>query len=244
MAGTAVLVVHGFTANPKTVGHIAGFLDRAGLPYEIPTLRGHGQTPEALVGVTWQDWLEDAQVAYERLEKTHGRVAVVGHSMGALVAGVLTARKPQTESLTLIAPALEFTNPLARFVPLLGTFFKFWKTDGSSVYDPALRAESEQALITYDRFAVKAFAELYKLAAIAPREFERVKCPAIVVHSRKDQVIPPCAGERAFAHLGSADKKMIWFEQSGHEMFWDMQRDELCQVVVDFVQSKSLVSSA
>lgn len=243
MAGTAVLVVHGFTANPKTVGHIAGFLERAGLPYEIPTLRGHGQTPEALVGVRWEDWLEDAQNAYERLEKAHGRVAVVGHSMGALVAGVLAARKPKTESLVLIAPALEFANPLARFVPLLGTFFKFWKTDGSSVYDPTLRAESERQLVTYDRFAVKAFAELYKLAALAPREFERVSCPAIVVHSRKDQVIPPAAGERAFAHLGSRDKKMIWFERSGHEMFWDMERDELCQLIVNFVQSKTPVSS-
>lgn len=243
MAATAVLVLHGFTAQPKTVDYIAGFLERAGLPFEIPTLRGHAQTPEALIGVRWQDWLEDAQAAFERLEKAHGRVAVVGHSMGGLVAGLLAARKPQTESLVLVAPALEFSNPTARFAPLLKHILKWADAGEPSMYDLNLRAEAEVRAVTYKRFPVAAFAELYALSGIAPREFARVTAPALVIHSRKDQVIPPSAGEKAFAYLGSHDKKLRWFEESGHEMFWDMQRDELSQAIVDFVQSKSPVSS-
>jgi carboxylesterase len=244
LAATAVLVLHGFTAQPKTVDHIAGFLEKASLPFEIPTLRGHAQTPEALIGVRWQDWLEDAQNAYERLEKAHGRVAVVGHSMGGLVAGLLAARKPQMESLVLVAPALEFSNPTARFAPLLKRVMKWSNAGEPSMYDPKLRAEAEAGMVTYKRFPVAAFAELYALAGLAPREFGRVTCPAIVIHSRKDQVIPPSAGEKAFAHLGSRDKKLTWFERSGHEMFWDMQRDQLSQTIVDFVKSKMPVSNA
>ena len=243
MAATAVLVLHGFTANPRTVDYIAGFLEKAGLPYEIPTLRGHGQTPEALIGVRWQDWLEDAQTAFERLEKSHGRVAVVGHSMGGLVAGLLAVRKPQTESLVLVAPALEFSNPTARFAPLLKRVMKWSNAGPPAMYDPTLRAQAEAGAVTYKRFPVAAFAELYALAGIAPREFPLVTSPALVIHSRKDQVIPPSAGEKAFAFLGSRDKKLTWLEESGHEMFWDMQRDELSRQIVSFVQSKMPVSS-
>ena len=241
MAATAVLVLHGFTAQPKTVDHIAGFLEKASLPFEIPTLRGHGQTPEALIGVRWQDWLEDAQSAYERLEKAHGRVAVVGHSMGGLVAGVLAARKPQTASVVMVAPAMEYSNPLAYMVPVLGVVIKYWSWGPSSVTDPVLRAQSEAEKITYPRFPISAFAEMLKLRQVAKRELSQVRVPAMVIQSRLDKSLPPSAAENSFARLGSSDKKLEWLDRGGHEVFWDVARDELCQTIVDFVQSKSPV---
>ena len=38
---TAVLVCHGFTAQPKTVDHIAGYLERAGFAYVAMDLLGY-----------------------------------------------------------------------------------------------------------------------------------------------------------------------------------------------------------
>jgi carboxylesterase len=243
LAGTAVLVVHGFTANPKTVGHIAGFLERAGLPYEIPTLRGHGTRMEDLETVRWQDWYADAEAAYDRLEKAHGSVAVVGHSMGALAGGVMAARKPKMAALVMVAPAMEYSNPLAYLVPMLGAVVKYWSWGPSSVTDPALRAQSEAEKITYPRFPVKAFGEMLKLRQVTMRDLPQVRVPAMVIQSRLDKSLPASSAEKSFALLGSADKKLAWVEQGGHEVFWDVARDEFCQVIVDFVQSKTPVSS-
>jgi carboxylesterase len=236
---TAVLVCHGFTAQPKTVDYIAGHLERAGFAYEIPTLRGHGTRYQDLNGVRAKDWIEDAMAAYERLERLHGRVAVVGHSMGGLVAGHVVAHHPQTPALVMIAPAFEFANPAVKVLPLLGRFVKYWAGGPSAVLDPALRRESDALQITYKRFPVKAFEELFKLGQPTLRELETIRCPALVIHSRKDQVILPSSAELAVKHLGSRDKRLKWFERSGHEMFWDMERDAVCETILKFLLEHS-----
>jgi carboxylesterase len=236
---TAVLVCHGFTAQPKTVDYIAGYLERAGFAYEIPVLRGHGTKFQDLVGVKAKDWIEDAMAAYERLEKAHGKVIVVGHSMGGLVAGNVVAHYPQTPALVMIAPAFEFANPAVKVLPLLGRFVKYWSGGPSAVIDPKLREESEAKQVVYKRFPVKAFEELFKLGKPTLLELEKIRCPALVIHSRKDQVILPGSAELAVKHLGSKDKRLKWFEQTGHEMFWDMERDALCETIVKFLLEHS-----
>ena len=236
---TAVLVCHGFTAQPKTVDHIAAFLERAGFQYEIPPLRGHGTRPEDLLGVRWQDWLEDAMAAYERLEAKTGRVLVVGHSMGALIAANVVVRYPEVPALVMVAPALEFANPAVKFLPLLGGVVKFWKASPPGIVDAQLRAQSLSDGVTYRRFPVRAFKELWDLAKLTPKELEKIRCPTLVVHSRVDEVIPASAAELAVRSLGSQDKRLKWFERSSHEMFWDLERDDLCDAIVKFLLEHS-----
>ena len=234
-----MLVCHGFTAQPKTVDYIGGFLERAGFTYEIPVLRGHGTRPEDLIGVRWQDWLEDAMAAYERLEAKTGRVLVVGHSMGALVAANVVVRYPNVPALVLVAPALQFVNPAVKFLPMLGGVVKFWNGGPPGIVDPKLKAESIAQGVTYKRFPVKAFKELFDLAALTPKELEKVRCPTLVIHSKVDEVIPPSASELAVRSLGAQDKRLKWFERSSHEMFWDLERDELCETIVKFLLEHS-----
>ena len=71
---TAVLMLHGFTAQPKTVDFIERYFQREGYEYEIPVLRGHATKREDLIGVRWQDWVEDALSAYSRLKAKKGKV--------------------------------------------------------------------------------------------------------------------------------------------------------------------------
>jgi carboxylesterase len=240
---TAVLVCHGFTAQPKTVDYLASFLQRAGFAFEIPVLRGHGSRPEDLVGVRWQDWLEDAMAAYERLEAKADRVLVVGHSMGALIAANVVVRYPEVPALVMVAPALQFVNPAVKFLPLLGGIVKFWNGGPSGIVDPALRAQSIAEAVTYKRFPVKAFKELWDLAQLTPKELEKIRCPTLVIHSRVDEVIPASAAELAVRSLGTQDRRLKWFERSSHEMFWDLERDELCETIVKFLLEHAFMRS-
>ncbi len=236
---TAVLMLHGFTAQPKTVDFIERYFQREGYEYEIPVLRGHATKREDLIGVRWQDWVEDAISAYARLKEKKGNVAVVGHSMGAVATIQLAAQKPDVAAVILVAPALKFSNPMAGIAPFLKSFVKWNPGSGSSVLDPALREESDRLAVTYKGFPTATFAELYAMAKLTIPKLELIKCPALVIHSLKDQVIPPTAAELALEKLGSVDKSIKWFQNSGHEMFWDMEREALCEAIVGFLNEKT-----
>jgi carboxylesterase len=236
---TAVLMLHGFTAQPKTVDFIERYFQREGYEYEIPVLRGHATKREDLIGVRWQDWVEDALAAYSRLKEKKGKVAVIGHSMGAVAAVQLAAQKPEVTAIVLVAPALKFANPMAGLSPYLKNIMKWNPGSGSSVIDPTLREESDRLAVTYKGFPTAAFVELYNMAKLTIPKLELIKCPALVIHSLKDQVIPPAAAELALEKLGSGDKNIKWFQNSGHEMFWDMEREAVCETIVGFLNEKT-----
>jgi carboxylesterase len=234
MQKLGVLVCHGFTAQPKTVGHIASFLEQAGLPYAIPTLRGHGTVWTDLRGVKWQDWVTDGLAAYSQLEQTCQHVAVVGHSMGGLVAAQIAAQKP-VSALVLVAPAFKFANPLAPLVGMLQGLIKDWKGDGSAILDPALRAQAEAENITYQQFPTAAFGELSSMAKLTPSVLPSITAPTLILHSLKDTVIPPAAADLALEKIGSQIKRIRWLQNCNHEVFWDAERDFICNEIVGFI---------
>ena len=50
------VLIHGISATPENIQPVAPFLEELGLPFSLPTLRGHGAaSPLALKGVAWQD---------------------------------------------------------------------------------------------------------------------------------------------------------------------------------------------
>ncbi|HEX2864047.1 MAG TPA: alpha/beta fold hydrolase [Deinococcales bacterium] len=232
----AVLVLHGFTANARTVEFLSDRLDREGLPRSTPVLRGHGTRWEDLRGVRGADWLEDAERAYAALKERHGRVVIVGHSVGGLVAGHLAAQHPEAPGLVLIAPAIRYVNPAVRFLPVMRPFLRSWPAGQPSVNDPELKVKI--AGVNYERFPITAFEECFKLSALAPEELGQVRCPALVIMPRHDQVIQPVSGEIALRSLGSAEKRLVWLERSNHEVFWDSERALASDLIVGFARSR------
>ncbi len=75
-----VLIIHGFTSSLDCVSGIEPPFKSLGLPTRVPVLRGHGaESPEALRGVTWHDWVADAEAALKDLLTEVDQVVVFGH---------------------------------------------------------------------------------------------------------------------------------------------------------------------
>jgi carboxylesterase len=88
LAPVGLLLLHGFSGSTATFAVLEPALVQAGFVVQVPLLRGHGRdSPQALAGVTWSDWLDDASTALAELRaRAGGSVIVLGHSMGALLA--------------------------------------------------------------------------------------------------------------------------------------------------------------
>src|SRR3954462_419499 len=100
--GPSVLFVHGIVVDAQVWAEWLPFFAARGLPAFAVSLRGHGASgvrPD-LGRVSMNDYVDDAAAVARYI----GRPAVVGHSMGGLLAQCL-AERGVVQSATLITPA-------------------------------------------------------------------------------------------------------------------------------------------
>jgi len=81
-----VVLVHGFTGTPYEVRYLGVELARDGFTVRAPLLPGHGTSIDDLDRTRWEDWAEAVERAVDALRVRCGRVAVVGQSLGGLLA--------------------------------------------------------------------------------------------------------------------------------------------------------------
>ncbi len=232
-APLGVLVLHGFTSDIHCVDPLVAPLDRAGLPYRFPVLRGHGTHYRDMVGTTARDWYEDAENALLDLAAEVSRVVVVGLSMGGLVALELAARhRDVVAGVVTVAAALRFQDPLAGLSPFLAKVVRFWPSP-NAYNDPELRRRENR---NYSKFATDAFASLYAYSREVPNLLSFVKAPILILHSKRDQVIAPRSANIIHEKVSSPDRTLVWFERSGHEMLLDCEREAVVGTIVEFIE--------
>ncbi len=232
-APLGVLVLHGFTSDIHCVDPLVAPLDRAGLPYRFPILRGHGTHYRDMVGTTARDWYEDAENALLDLAGEVSHVVVVGLSMGGLLALELAARhRALVAGVVTVAAALRFQDPLAGLAPVLSKVVRFWPSP-NAYNDPDLRRRENR---NYPKFATDAFASLYAYSREVPNLLSFVKAPILILQSKRDQVVAPRSATIIHEKVSSKDRSLVWFERSGHEMLLDCEREAVVQTIMEFIE--------
>jgi carboxylesterase len=239
-----VLIVHGFTSSLDCVNGLEPPIRALGLPTRMPVLRGHcAESPDALCGVTWPEWVADAEAALEDLLTEAERAIVFGHSMGGLVALTLVADHPEVvDSMAVAAAAIQLTSPLAPgrplhfLAPLVVRLLK--KVDMPPVYaDPVLA----QYDTNYAWAPADAVGSLMEFAEVTRRRLPEVRVPTLIMHSRKDTTIDPESAEIIYREISTPpdQKRIVWFEVTEHEMFRDCEREATIGTVVDYVRERA-----
>ncbi len=228
-----VLLLHGFTSSLDCVKKPAETLRAAGFEVATPLLRGHGTRWEDLRGVKAADWFEDGKKALEELSGKGKRpVAVVGLSMGGLVALDLAIHFPERVAVVLgAAPALEFSNPLSPFSRYLGRLVPAFPSPNAFT-DQELRRKFDT---NYKKFPTATFASLFAYSREVRGRLDKLTVPVHLIHSLKDQVVPPRATRHVMETARSERKSVSWYSRSGHELFLDCESDAVAAEVRDFL---------
>lgn len=230
-----ILLLHGFGDTPQTLGLLARHLHDSGLDVRAPLLPGHGTSVGQFLQSRRAEWLACAREELAQLRANHASVAVVGLSMGGALAVILAAEVPEITSLTLIAPYLDMPVK-ARIASA-----SYWIWDGAggarksssprSILDPEERAKN----LGYGVYSGRLLYELWRLAAQARQSLSRVTVPTLLIQSRADPRIAPAVAERAFAALGSEEKKLVWAEGGGHIITVDYGREKVFDEVKSWI---------
>lgn len=228
------LVLHGFTSNIHCVDPIEPYLKGRGIAYRFPILRGHGTVPHDMVGTTYDDWYEDAERALEELSEHAEKIMVMGLSMGGLVTLDLCARRPDlVDNIILVAPAIKFADPLSALSPMLAKMFKFW--DSPNAYnDDSCKAKNNR---NYPFFATESFASLYNASKNVEKRLGEVSKPVFMVQSKLDEVVSPKAARLIMRKVSSVDKKVVWFEETNHEMLLDLEAEKVVDTLSEHIEN-------
>jgi carboxylesterase len=210
----AVLLLHGLGGSAEDLEPLGASLAARGFVVRAPRLPGHGAGWRELAQQPRQAWRQAAEAALFSLRHGEGveRVALVGYSLGGLLALDLAARFP-VAALVLLAPALKpwsrlagllwALGPLARLVPL-----------------------GERA-----GFLVAAYQVLHLMREVGA-EGRGGEVPLLVVQGLRDRVVDPAAARKLAAREGA---RLLEVAQAGHDLLGEAQT-EVVGAVLAFLE--------
>ena len=239
-AGLSALLVHGLTGTPYEMRYLGERLAAQGIRVRGIRLAGHAAAPEELGQATQENWYESVLRGFEELRGYGDPIIVVGLSCGAVLAARLAEDQPDAVAgLVMLAPAffLPRSQTLAlRAISVLGAMTK-------TIY-----LHNQRSSDIHDRSAVLihptcrlmplcAPIELLKLSAIVRARLDRIRQPALIMHSINDHTCPAKKNvDYVMQHLGSARKRLVMLEESYHVITVDSDKDRIANEVLVFAE--------
>jgi len=206
-----VVLVHGYTGAPGEMRLLGEYLHQQGLTVLGVRLAGHGTTPQDLNKTKWQDWYKAVSDGVYRLQAGCDRVSIVGLSMGGLLTIKAAAELPVAKAAILAAP-IYVCDRRAPYLPLLRFF------------------------IRYHMMPVKPLSSLFELVDLCKKKYlQSIKIPCLVMQSKVEHTVKPASAQYIYDHLGTADKKLVWYHHSGHILTLDNERDDVFQKIYEFL---------
>jgi carboxylesterase len=217
-----------------------------GFAVRAPRLRGHGTDVADLAATRWTDWYASAEAELAAFPSDVSRIAVVGLSMGGLLAlRLAAAHRTRVTAVAVLSTPIRIGDPRARLLPAVARLGPLWrwldrrvgpipKPNGPDITDAAIRAESPSYLAT----PLSAVVELMRLQAVVRRALAGIAQPVLLLHGRRDRSVPLVNLDMLRRHLGGRVVGAHVLERSGHVVTVDVERETVAGLVGDFLEDR------
>lgn len=224
----AVLLLHGFTGNSSDVRQLGRFLQKKGYTSYAPHYEGHGVPPEELLASSPHVWWSQVLEAYDFLvEKGYNEIAVAGLSLGGVFALKLAQYRDVLAVATMCSPM---------YIKTTGNMY-----EGVLAYASEFKKREGKSKVQIDR-EMEAFhptdmlVDLQKTIQDVRDTVDNVYAPLFVAQGRLDTMINPDSANIIYNEAESDDKEMHWYEQSGHVITIDKEKEQLFEDYYQFLE--------
>lgn len=236
-----VVLVHGFTGTPYEVRYLGDQLARAGFSVRAPLLPGHGTSLADLDATTWRQWTEAVERAVDAMRVRCARVAVVGQSLGGLLALHTAAHRRDVACVGSLAAPLWLEGLSARVAAWttrgpLRRIRAIPKFGGSDVRDKRVKAENP----CYPAIPTKALAQLLDFFGVVDAELAKIAQPVLVIHAHQDHTAPVACATRIAEATRAVRVRLL--DDSYHLIAADVERDIVAAEVVTFLRRHAVAA--
>ncbi|GGN64704.1 MULTISPECIES: alpha/beta hydrolase [Oceanobacillus] len=226
----AVLLLHGFTGHTADVRMLGRFLEKKGYTSHAPIYRGHGVPPEELIKSNPDQWWEDVNLALNHLKELgYDEIAVAGLSLGGVL-GLKLAYSTQVKGIISMCAPMFFDNETQL-------------TQGFELFAKEYKQLERKDAKTIEREVATVMEESTELFSLLKETIEEVKdnvdtiyTPTFVVQARNDMMINTESANYIYDHVEADLKDIKWYEESGHVITLDKQKDELHEDIYQFLE--------
>jgi carboxylesterase len=249
-AEQAVFLIHGLGGTQYDLGSMHKRLKLAGFDTHSLTLPGHGTTPEDLVGITAEDWIDACSRMYVELAERYGTLHLMGMCMGALLATEVAkrARHDKGRLITLAPPIFidGWATPWYRVargllyrIPMLRTM-RIEEEEPYGIKNEQLRAIVKGKFERGENFhygwvPLACLRQVDRLRGFVMSGLKRVKCQTLVVHARLDELTSLRSADFLVSGIGGDRARMVVLENSYHMVCVDNDRELVARNVLEFL---------
>ena len=213
-----VLLIHGFTGLPAELRLMGEYLNARGFTVLAVRLAGHGTTVEDLSRMEHEDWMDSVRDGSAILSGVCEQVSVVGHSMGAVFAMLLSVETDVAHVVSLGAPIMIAPEQGIEHLP----------TREACVdrYVPKARRRLQNvpcgANNTYRRMPLVSIHEMMDVIAILCGQIAKVTAPILIVHGERDHTADPKSADYLYENVRSPRCEKYILPDAGHLLPLDL----------------------
>lgn len=206
------MLLHGWSSPPEELLPLGKYLNALGYTVFAPMFRGHGTRPEDLLGISRQDWIEDAKKSLEELKNCSSRIFVGGISMGGNIS-MLLSEDAAVAGIVVMGASVKFRFHI--LVKLALFLMGLTKTYRKKMFPPWVKKTMGKR-DAYSYYPVGSAKEVMKLADETWKYLPRITKPILIMQSTIDHIVSKRSPEAIFKGAGSEVKEIFWVKDKYH----------------------------
>ena len=244
-----LMIVHGACEHGDRYCHVAEEIAKSGWRVIVPDLRGHGRSGGTRVFVThFNDYLADLDSLHTFFALDGNRTAMLGHSMGGLIATRFAQSFPnRLAAIVLSSPLLRLkvavprtTLAIGKLLSLVAPQFRF-----KSLISPAdvTRGEESQRQRRADPYIQRSitagwFFAMKRAMREAWVHTANVKAPMFVVQAGGDRVVDATAARTWVESVPGSDRRLHIVPEGYHELFNEPDWRETIAMIAEWLDAR------
>lgn len=247
-----VLWFPGWSSSENDLIEMMDYLKDHGIEHESINLKGHNTNPGDLYGVTYHDWLSQAEQAYKRVSKKWDIVFVGGLSMGGQLAFYLASKYNVAGVISIGTPLRINTQGKVRFIyyMFIRTFayilryIPYQITRNYHFLNERIRQINLSRKGTYKSFPISSVVEVYLLTKRMRRRYiKRVTAPTLLIQSTTDHLVSHYNIDLFQKRLQTITKDIhiMWVKDSYHLVNLDHHKDKVFDQIYAFIKKYSMI---